>query len=180
MSTVNADKRSDEWRDNHNTAEEAMSTVIFTNASDGKIILKGKNVTIPPDDNKGAVASITAGENSTGYKHTPDGNTAKIPGTRFDRFDVHKSLQIEIIRCLALANDSLTKIEICDRLGRNRSSTPVGGLMRLLAAQGYINGKRASDGKTLQYSLTATGTELAVHPERVGLGQKEKLLPVEW
>jgi hypothetical protein len=177
MTAANPDKRSDEWLKTHNTAEEAMSTVIFSNAADGAIIYKGKNVTVRPDDKKGGVAT---GENFSSFEKTSNDSAKKIPGTRFDRFDVHKSLQIEIIRCLALANDSLTKIEICDRLGRSRSSTPVGGLMRLLATQGYINGARSSDGKTLKYSLTSTGTELAAHPERVGLAQKETLLPVEW
>ncbi len=103
-----------------------------------------------------------------------------IPDTRYDRFDAHRSLQVAILQCLSAANAPLTKIEICDRLGRDRVNTPVGGLTRLLATQGFVKAKRASDGRTLLCSLTDDGKELAKHPERVGLAHKGTLLPVEW
>ena len=104
----------------------------------------------------------------------------RIPDTRYDRFDALKTLQVEILQCLAKANAPLTKIEICNRLGRVPASTPVGGLTRLLATQGCVKAKRASDGRTLLYSLTDEGKELAKHPERVGSQHKGTLLPVEW
>lgn len=40
--------RSQEWLDTHNTAEEAMSTIIITDAA-GEITFMGKNVVIPPE-----------------------------------------------------------------------------------------------------------------------------------